>query len=174
MAEMISALRQLCALKDHHLIRKRNITNAERNCLLQFSDSETMGMKELGKLLDITPAGVTRIVRSLEAKGIAKRQMDPGDRRSINVVLSSKGAKIARDIRAVSDEMYRAVMHRIEPENRKSVILALEHLVKALEAWLHSQDKIDAELTDSILDHYGIAHWDLDQKKMQDGYDNKK
>jgi DNA-binding MarR family transcriptional regulator len=163
MAELISVLRRLCDLKDHHLIKRRTITNAERDCLLQFSDTETMGMKELGRLLDITPAGVTRVVRSLEDKGLVTREMDARDRRGVNAVLTAQGARIARDLRAVSDDLYRSIMHRIEPDARKSVVLALERLVQALDEWLHSQDSIDSELTDSILDHYGIGHWDIQQ-----------
>ncbi len=138
MAELIFTLRQKCALKDLYFVRKTGITSAEYSCLIQFYNLESLSMKDLAERLDITPGGVTRIVTSLEEKGIVKRSIAPEDRRGIKVKLTKKGERIVKEMKQASIELHKDIMSHIEPKYRDAVINAIELLVEAINNWLEA------------------------------------
>jgi len=138
MAELIFTLRQKCALKDLYFVKRTGITSAEYNCLIQFYNADYLSMKELSERLDITPGGVTRIVTSLEDKGIVKRSISPEDRRGIQVSLTKKGARIVQEMKQASIELHRDIMSHIEPKYREPVINAIELLINAINNWLET------------------------------------
>lgn len=138
MAELIFTLRQKCALKDLYFVKRTGITSAEYNCLIQFYTQENLSMKELSERLDITPGGVTRIVTSLEKKGIVRRSISPEDRRGINVSLTKKGVKIVKEMKEASLELHREIIDHIDPKYREPVINAIELLIEAINNWLEA------------------------------------
>ena len=138
LADLIFTLRQKCALKDHYIVRRAGISQAEYNCLIQFFDTGTKGMKELGERLDITPGGVTRIITGLEEKGIVERRIDSEDRRGINVTLTPRGEGIVGEIRSASLGLHAEIIERIDPSSRQGVIDAIEQLIVAINDWLET------------------------------------
>lgn len=140
-AGLIYNLRRKCALKDLYFVQRAGITPAEYNCLLQFFDRRTLGMKEIGASLGITPAGVTRIVSELEKRGILERRIDPRDRRSINVLLTRKGGKIVDEIHQASLDLHAEIVSRIPGGERGKMIEAIEELTAAIDGWLASCGK---------------------------------
>jgi len=138
LAGLIFTLRQKCALKDHFIVKRAGISQAEYNCLSQFFDAGTIGMKKLGERLDITPGGVTRIITGLEEKGIVERRIDAEDRRGINVILTKRGERIVGDIRDTSLGLHAEIIERIDPSSREKVIEAVEQLITAINDWLEA------------------------------------
>ncbi|UCD20057.1 MAG: winged helix-turn-helix transcriptional regulator [candidate division WOR-3 bacterium] len=136
LVELIFKLRKKCTLKDLFLVKKVGISYAEYNCLIQFNDADTIGMKELAARLDITPAGVTRIVSSLDERGIVERRIDRKDRREINVVLTRKGKRIVQDIHQASLDLHREIVKHINPKDCESIIQGIEQLTNAVAMWL--------------------------------------
>lgn len=143
LADLIFTLRQKCAMKDHYVVRRAGISQAEYNCLIQFFDAGTIGMKELGERLDITPGGVTRIITGLEEKGIVERRIDSEDRRGINVILTPRGKRIVGEIRNTSLELHAEIIERIDPSSRQKVVEAIEQLILAINNWLETNNKIE-------------------------------
>lgn len=139
MAELIFALRQKCAQKDLYFLRHADISPAEYGCLFQFFDADEAGMKELGERLDITPGGVTRIVTSLEEKGIVERRISPEDRREIRVALTGAGRRLVGRVRRESQELHAEIIGAIDPRRREAVVAGLEQLVRAISDWLDAR-----------------------------------
>ena len=140
-AELVFQLRQRCSLKDHYLVDRIKITMADYNCLMEFFDSGSRGMKELSEHLGITPGGVTRVVAGLEEQGLVERRMSPQDRRSIDVFLTPRGKKVIGQIRQASIEMHKDIIDRIEPDARGEVVDSVERLVSAIGEWLEENGK---------------------------------
>ena len=138
LADLIFTLRQKCALKDHYVVRRTGISPAEYNCLIQFFGAGTIGMKELGERLDITPGGVTRIITGLEEKGIVERRIDAEDRRGINVTLTRHGEQVVYELRETSLGLHSEIIERIDPPSRRKVIEAVEQLINAINDWLEA------------------------------------
>ncbi|MBN2070575.1 MAG: MarR family transcriptional regulator [Candidatus Krumholzibacteriota bacterium] len=136
MADLICLLRQKCALKDLYFVKQVGISTAEYNCLMQFFNLKSIGMKEIGQRLGITPGGVTRIISGLEKQGIVIRKISSEDRRNIDVDLTQKGMKIVEDIRQVSLDLHSEIMAQINPEHQQSVFFAIEQLISAIDVWV--------------------------------------
>ena len=145
MAELMFTLRQKCALKDLHFVKRFGISSAEYNCLIQFYCTGSIGMKELGERLIITPGGVTRIITSLEEKELVKREIDPDDRRGINVKLTEQGELVVNDIRRASLELHKEILKQIKPTQHGAVFGAIEQLLDAIDTWLvaNSETKLN-------------------------------
>lgn len=142
MAELVFTLRQKCALKDLYFVKTLSISSAEYNCLVQFFKTDSMGVKQLAERLDITPGGVTRIVTSLEEKGLIERRISPEDRRSVDVYLTPKGHEMVADIRQEWLELHGEILNQIEPEYREPVLQAMEKLTRAIDNWLQVHDNV--------------------------------
>ncbi|RMH64414.1 MAG: MarR family transcriptional regulator [Calditrichaeota bacterium] len=140
MANTIFLLRQKCYTKDMYFVRSFNITMAEYNCLVIFFSKEIYAIKDLAKALDITPGGVTRIITSLEKKGIVKRRIGVEDRRRIDVQLTKKGRDMVDKLRQTSMEMHGKILSRLEEPHREPVLNALRQLTEAIDAWVEEHN----------------------------------
>jgi DNA-binding MarR family transcriptional regulator len=61
--------------------------------------SATLGLAELGRALDITPASASRLCGRLEGAGLLARRPHAGDRRRALLVLTPAGAEAVEDMR---------------------------------------------------------------------------
>ena len=136
MAGLVYTLRQKCALKDNYFVQTLNISFAEYNCLTQYFDVDSLAVKDIADRLDITPGGVTRIVTSLEEKGIVERHISKQDRRGIDVILTETGKIMVNKIRSASHTMHAEILKHIDPEHQEFVIKAIEDLIQALDLWI--------------------------------------
>ena len=141
MAKLVFILRKKCAQKDSYFVNKFDISTPEYICLVQFFDSNIMSIKELASQLDITSGGVTRILTSLEKKGIIERRISPEDRRNIDVHLTQKGIEMVARIREASYDLHGEILSHITPEHREQVLNAIEQLVKAIDNWLLTHEE---------------------------------
>lgn len=59
----------------------------------------SLTVSSLSKYLQVTAPSVTQIINRLEADGLVERQMDPGDRRSVQVMLTEEGEQVTDKVR---------------------------------------------------------------------------
>ena len=58
-----------------------------------------MTVSEISKHLHVTPPSITQLLKSLEARGLIERHMDPSDRRVIVVTLTEQGERVTNQAR---------------------------------------------------------------------------
>lgn len=140
MSQLIFILRQKCAAKDNYFLRSLDVSSAEYNCLTGFFDTPALGIKDLSAWLGISPGGITRIIISLEEKGIVKRRTSPDDKRNVDVILTKKGIKMVDRIRRASLELHADIMSHIEPQYQHAVLEAMEQLTFAIDRWVEAHE----------------------------------
>ncbi len=91
------------------------ITPAQMGILFSLRMSDGLPMSELGRIIRIDNAAVTRHVDSLERAGCVRREAAPGDRRKSIIRITAKGrdeavrcARTARRINAMLKEGFTA------------------------------------------------------------------
>jgi len=136
MAESFFALRQKCALKDLFIANSLDISLSEFNCLVQFFETDSLGIKNLAEGLGLSPAGVTRIVTSLEEKNLVERKISPDDRRSIDVFLTDSGKALVKRIKKFSLDRHAEILSHIKPQYREQVVDSIEKLTQAIDLWM--------------------------------------
>lgn len=144
MAKLVFTLRQKCALKDNYFVHNLDITTSEYACLVQFFDSDVVGVKDLAAGLEITSGGVSRILTSLENKKIIDRRIAPDDRRNINVHLTDKGFAMVDRIRHASYNLHAEILSHIKADHQQPVLNAIEQLIIAIDNWVLTHEEKEA------------------------------
>ncbi len=86
---------------DDFLRREFGLSFGEKSLLSQLAmDEGEVPMTELAERLMITKAGMTKMVDRLEASGLVERQASDTDRRIITVILTAKGERLHKQIKA--------------------------------------------------------------------------
>jgi DNA-binding MarR family transcriptional regulator len=80
-----------------------------------------LAMKDLGRLMHCDPSFITGIADTLERRGLAARESDPGDRRVKRLVLTPAGAELKRRL---EDEILSRTpwRHRLSPDERTCLL----------------------------------------------------
>ncbi|MCX8489988.1 MAG: MarR family transcriptional regulator [Cyclobacteriaceae bacterium] len=105
--------------------------------LLNISSEEGTPAMKIGPLMGLEPRSLTRLLQSMEEKGLIFRQVDKNDKRSVKVLLTKEGKKMKEKSRetvlrfnaAVRDEVtveklniFFEVVHRINQVVEKNNI----------------------------------------------------
>lgn len=90
----------------------------------------TMSMKELGARIHCDGSFVTAIADTLEERGLVRREVDPGDRRIKNLVLTARGRQLRT---RVVDALTRDVpgLRSLDGEERQALLALLRKMVSA-------------------------------------------
>ena len=85
-------------------------------------------MSEVADILDITMGTLTTTISKLEAKGYAKREKDPNDRRVVIASLTRKGVLVDKIHRNFHEEMIDHLMIDLKLEEDQALIRALMNI----------------------------------------------
>jgi DNA-binding MarR family transcriptional regulator len=84
-----------------------------------------LAMKDLGARMHCDPSFITSIADTLEKRGLAARESDPGDRRVKRLVLTPAGAELKR--RAEDELLARTPWRRALSKEERTTLLELIH-----------------------------------------------
>ena len=82
-----------------------------------------LAMKDLGRRMHCDPSFITGIADTLEKRGLAARESDPGDRRVKRLVLTPAGAEVKR--RLEDELLARMPWRRVLSREERTSLLAL-------------------------------------------------
>jgi DNA-binding MarR family transcriptional regulator len=85
--------------------------------LLNISSEEGTAAMKIGPLMGLEPRSLTRLLQSMEEKGLIIRQVDKNDKRSVRVLLTKEGKKMKEKSRETVLRFNEAV--RDEISNQK-------------------------------------------------------
>src|SRR2546430_11510338 len=95
-----------------------DITPAHLRALRTLRRHGTMRLSELSDHLQIAPRSTTEVVDALEARDLARRLPDPGDRRATLAELTGQGASVLDAIRAARGSEAERVFGRLTEADR--------------------------------------------------------
>ncbi len=102
--------------------------------LLQFiamravGDEGTVSMKDVARILLITPASATSLVNSLVAMGALERSGDHSDRRVIRLRITARGRRALHAAESAAKQELKGVFLQLSDRDRYSMITVLEKL----------------------------------------------
>ena len=130
------------ALAVHELLRRVRFEDVEEVACCGISTSECHALEviALGKELSVNDVAAavrlnkstaSRLVRSLEKKGLVRTAADPGDKRGLKVTATRQGASLWRRIVRETAGSYAEVLRDCTPAERKAVTRVLRRLAKS-------------------------------------------
>lgn len=89
---------------------------------------------ELVDLIELSPAGVSRVVDRLQDRGLVVASRREEDRRIVEVRLTAAGRMALDDVSPLQDTVVERAVQGIGPEDRARITRALRELVAAVSA----------------------------------------
>jgi|YelNatPaOPRAMG01_1025707.scaffolds.fasta_scaffold00416_23 Transcriptional regulators len=116
-------LRLSCKRFERDLARETGLTVNEIDCILSLYTEDMKSVGELSKFLDLSFTSTSKILGSLEEKGIIRRSIDSRDRRVEKVILTPLGRGIAERIlirsREITLEMLKSLPQSVKDDFAK-------------------------------------------------------
>ncbi len=93
-----------------------------------------MTMSRLADVLNVSDSNATGLVDRMEERGFIERDRVPTDRRVVVVRVTAAGEKLLDEVDALTDEVLRTVLERLDPPQLLGVSQAVADLRAAVEA----------------------------------------
>ncbi len=136
LANLTFSLLANCQEKEVHLAKLHRLTQAEFRCLRLFGTDESLNNKTIAERMNLSPSRLTRINDGLVKKRYIRREIDPNDRRNMRVNLSKKGKSLVQQLIKDYVDIHKEILQDINPSQHEQLIMAMTHLLEALEKWL--------------------------------------
>lgn len=136
LAHLTFNLLNTCQQKESIFAEQYGLTQAEFRCLKMFDKKEIINNKTIAKRMGLSASRLTRIIDGLVAKGYSEREINPNDRRNMNVSLSKKGLLLAQKLNQAYTNIHKELLEHIEASEHKPMIHAMTILSSAMEKWI--------------------------------------
>jgi DNA-binding MarR family transcriptional regulator len=136
LANLTFTLLSTCQQKEAILAEQYGLTQSEFRCLKMFDKKETINNKNIAKRMNLSASRLTRIIDGLVAKGYTEREINPSDRRNMDVNLSKKGVNLVQKLDLAYINIHKELLEDIEESQHKPLIYAMTNLLGAMERWL--------------------------------------
>ncbi|GLY76816.1 MarR family winged helix-turn-helix transcriptional regulator [Actinoallomurus iriomotensis] len=83
---------------------------------------------DLRQALGVDGASVTRLVKELEAEGLAGRRLDPADNRYTLAALTPAGERLAADLERSHQEYQERLLDGVSTQEREAVLRVLRRV----------------------------------------------
>jgi DNA-binding MarR family transcriptional regulator len=121
-----------CAMSER-LVRL-GISMAQLNIMYTLQRSGVMPMSRLAELLGVSLSNASGLVDRMEERGFIERTRVPEDRRIVLVHVTEAGTRMIQENDALSDELMRDVLARLDPAELPVIAHAVAEVRSALEA----------------------------------------
>jgi DNA-binding MarR family transcriptional regulator len=109
-------------------LKPYDLTLEQFHLLKHMSPDAAISQRELGELVNKTPANITRILDRLAAKNLVVRRNNPEDRRSSQVVLTERGLALVREVFTIFESFSAQLTHGITEQEQQNIIAALNRI----------------------------------------------
>ena len=140
LANLTFSLLANCQEKEVHLAELHGLTQAEFRCLRLFGTDESLNNKTIAERMNLSPSRLTRIIDGLVKKRYIRRNIDSNDRRNMKVLLSTKGKALVQQLNKAYVDIHEEILMDIDPSQHEQLIVAMTHLLEALEKWLEKTE----------------------------------
>ena len=130
--EMVRILERKLGILQESEFSCCGITITQCHALVEIGRSKSISLNELAELLNLENSTMSRTVNNLVIKELAKRDIDPQDRRYVTISLTDSGHKLYEGIEEDMNLYFRKVYDSI-PENKKQQVLeSVQILLEAI------------------------------------------
>lgn len=134
---IIQSLRRIIRAVDLHsrkLSMQHNITGPQLACLLIIGEHGPLTASSLAREVYLSPSTIVGILDRLEQKELVVRKRDSGDRRVVNVAITSRGRKLVDLAPSPLQETMARALQDLPEIEQVSIIMSLEKIVSLMEA----------------------------------------
>lgn len=116
----------LSVLEGARLAQSPAVPPTQLRVLTIVARNRHTNMNRLAEALDVVPSSASRLCDRLEATGLLRRVPDPRDRREVRLLLTPAARRVLDELRERRRTALAAVLERMPPAARQSLVGALE------------------------------------------------
>ena len=129
---VLTASRVLVAVSAESLAAVQDtVTVTQFRTLVVLQSRGAISQKWLADELAVAPSSAVRMIDRLEAAGLVRRHVRPGDRREVQLVLTAEGARLVDDVTARRRAAIARIVTRMPPGSRTELVAALNEFAAA-------------------------------------------
>jgi DNA-binding MarR family transcriptional regulator len=113
-------------------VRRLGLSMAQLNILYTLQRCGEMPMSRLAEMLNVSLSNATGLIDRIEERGFVERSRVPEDRRIVLIRVTSAGEAMLGEIDALSDDLLRSVLVRLDAAERAAVAEAFGSLREAV------------------------------------------
>ena len=131
---LISEVVECCDDRKLYESKKFELPYAELKCLLLFKGERYLTVKQIAMHLDVAKSRITKLINSLELKGLVERIADPQDARMKLINLTPYGQRMMEEVNMFQKDLHRQILLQFSEDERKKVLSNVELLRAAMES----------------------------------------
>lgn len=130
--EMIRKLERKLGILEENTVACCNVTMAQCHALVEIGRAKSISLNELAELLNLENSTMSRTVNNLVTNELAKRDIDPTDRRYVTISLTESGYKMYEGIEEGMNLYFKKVFQAIPDNKREQVLESMQILLDAI------------------------------------------
>ncbi|MDQ6754082.1 MAG: MarR family winged helix-turn-helix transcriptional regulator [Actinomycetota bacterium] len=130
LTDVITRLRRVLRSSVRHEFPWESLPMSQVEMLQRLADEPGLGIRELGTRQRLATNTVSNVIQQMVTGGLVERTPKPGDRRAVNLRLTSHGNGILTAWQAANERRLGHALKRLPPADRE----AIENAVGALAA----------------------------------------
>ena len=119
---LINDVQKCCQDKQIFECAAVGLPYAEIRCLMLFGNERYLTVKGMADRLEVAKSRITKLINSMNEKGLIARSGDPADGRVRLLRLTARGRKIVDQVRGLQKTMQTRILEKLEPGDRNRVI----------------------------------------------------
>jgi DNA-binding MarR family transcriptional regulator len=131
LVDRILAFKQQCRL-EAELIVRLPLTAREASLVCALSGGAVFRASELAARLGLSPSRLSRLLGSLERKGMLAWNAAPGDRRALDIALTKKGRDLCGKLEKAKEICEKRLRSKLTGEEIAAVEKGIKLLLQAL------------------------------------------
>lgn len=130
--EMIRILERKLGLLKESGFSCCGITMSQCHALVEIGRAESISLNELAELLNLENSTMSRTVNNLVTSELAKRDIDPKDRRYVTISLTESGHKLYEGIEKEMNLYFKRIYETIPKDKKQQVLESMKILLDAI------------------------------------------
>ena len=133
--DLFEVITQLCMTVPRSRRREGDLKEIEFHALTILQERGTMIVGDIQRLLGVLPAQMSRVIRSLENRQfpLIACQINPQDKRKIDVHLTEAGEKALQEYQAVRVRRIAEILHDLSEDDQANLIQLLDRIRELLD-----------------------------------------
>ncbi len=116
------------------VLRAHGITEQQWRVLRALTTAPHLRAAALSRLTFVSGPSLTRIVRALDERGLARRSAETGDQRAASISITAAGRRLIDEVAPESEARYRTIAARLGSEDTARIYDLLGRLPERLRA----------------------------------------
>jgi DNA-binding MarR family transcriptional regulator len=137
-ADFRATMTQLKCASSERLLRE-GVSMAQVHIMYTVQRHGEMTMSQLADVLSVSDSNATGLVDRMEERGFVVRERVPEDRRVVVVKVTEAGQRLLGEVDALTDEILRSVLGRLDPAQLRGVGQAVADLRAAIDAVVEAE-----------------------------------